>query len=99
MFWPKGWVCQAVRAPGVKWTLAAPTREGAVGVAIVSMKTEPVNQSAGPGLVSRLFLVICMLLSLIWVRPKLSGSRAHHDLQRLALVHCPIAVRHPVEVD
>ena len=37
MFWPKGCVCHAVRAPGVKWTLAAPTREGGDGVAIVSM--------------------------------------------------------------
>src|SRR3954468_12861161 len=27
--WPSGWVCQAVRAPGVKWTLAACRRDGA----------------------------------------------------------------------
>ena len=35
--WPCGWVCQAVRAPGVKWTLAAPIGEAPEGVAIVSM--------------------------------------------------------------
>jgi hypothetical protein len=33
---PEGWVCQAVLAPGPKCTFAAPTREGAVGVAIES---------------------------------------------------------------
>jgi hypothetical protein len=35
--WPCGWVCQAVRAPGVKWTAAAPTGEASPGAAIVSM--------------------------------------------------------------
>jgi hypothetical protein len=30
-------VCHAVRAPGVKWTTAAPTRDGGDGVATVSM--------------------------------------------------------------
>src|ERR671919_455889 len=28
MVCPRGWVCHAVRAPGVKWTLAAPRRDG-----------------------------------------------------------------------
>jgi hypothetical protein len=37
MVWPKGWVCHAVRAPGVKWTLAAAKRDGACDVAMVSM--------------------------------------------------------------
>jgi hypothetical protein len=41
--------------------VAAPTAQCSSGVAIVSMKTEPVNQSDGPALVSRVFLVICML--------------------------------------
>src|SRR3954466_5774155 len=62
MFWPNGWVCHAVRAPGGKWTLAAPTREGGDGDAIVSMKTAPVNQSPGPGVVSSELRVICMVL-------------------------------------
>jgi hypothetical protein len=30
-------VCHAVRAPGVKWTLAAPIRDSSDGAAIVSM--------------------------------------------------------------
>src|ERR671912_2578209 len=30
---PYGWVCPAVRAPGVKWTLLAATRAGTDGVA------------------------------------------------------------------
>jgi hypothetical protein len=56
---PNGWVCHAVLAPGVKWTLAAARRDGGEAVATVSMKTAPVNQSAGPGVVAREFLVIC----------------------------------------
>jgi hypothetical protein len=46
----------------VKWTLAAARRAGSEGVATVSMKTEPVNQSAGPGLVSSELRVISMLV-------------------------------------
>jgi hypothetical protein len=34
---PVGVVCQAVRAPGAKWTLAAARREGPDGSATVSM--------------------------------------------------------------
>ena len=33
MVWPLGWVCHAVRAPGVKWTLLAARRDGSDGVA------------------------------------------------------------------
>ena len=35
--WPFGCVCQAVRAPGVKWTLLALSREPSDGAATVSM--------------------------------------------------------------
>ena len=56
--WPRGWVCQAVRAPGAKWTCAAPTGHASPATAIVSTKTVPVNHSAGPAPVSRVFLVI-----------------------------------------
>src|SRR5918999_5185255 len=35
--WPWGWVCQALRAPGMKCTQAAPTRESSDGAAMVSM--------------------------------------------------------------
>jgi hypothetical protein len=69
-------VCQAVRAPGLKWTLAAPSRERAVGVAIVSMKTVPVNQSVGPAFVSNEFLVICISFLLVW---KFSGPSEQQD--------------------
>src|SRR5829696_3209681 len=59
-------LCHAVRAPGVKWTLAAPRRDGSVGAATVSMKTVPVNDSPGPVAVwVLLFLVICTLSSLV----------------------------------
>jgi hypothetical protein len=37
MVWPFGWVCHAVRAPGVKWTLLGLRRERPDGVATVSM--------------------------------------------------------------
>src|SRR6266536_3221778 len=60
---PFGCVCHAVRAPGVKCTQAAPTREASDGAAMVSTYTAPVNQSFGPVLVSRLFLVICTRFS------------------------------------
>src|SRR4051812_450696 len=87
MVWPNGWVCQAVRAPGVKWTLAAPTREGSGGAATASMNTAPVNQSAGPLTVSCRLRMICKLSSL-----RAAGSWTDHHLQRLALVHRPVAV-------
>jgi hypothetical protein len=38
-----------VRAPEVKWTLARRGAEGSEGVATVSMKTVPMNQSLGRG--------------------------------------------------
>jgi hypothetical protein len=35
--WPCGWVCQAVLAPGVKWTFAAANVELPAGAASASM--------------------------------------------------------------
>jgi hypothetical protein len=35
--WPCGCVCQAVRAPGVKWTLAAANVDVPAGAATASM--------------------------------------------------------------
>jgi hypothetical protein len=64
----------AVRAPGVKWTLAACRRDVSDGVASVSMQTVPVNQSLGPTTVSSEFLVICMSVSVS--RSLLSGEPA-----------------------
>src|SRR6266571_8946240 len=46
--WPRGWVCHAVRAPGSNVTLAPPTRAGAVAWNSGSIRTVPVNHSAGP---------------------------------------------------
>ena len=46
--WPSGWVCHAVRAPGSKVTLAPTTRAGAGGLNSGSIRTVPVNYSAGP---------------------------------------------------
>ena len=46
--WPNGCVCQAVRAPRSKVTLAPRTRPGSGASNSGSMRTVPVNQSAGP---------------------------------------------------
>ncbi|EAQ12049.1 hypothetical protein RB2654_01065 [Rhodobacterales bacterium HTCC2654] len=48
MVWPAGWVCHAVRAPGSKVTSVPPARPGSSAVKSGSMRTRPVNQSAGP---------------------------------------------------
>src|SRR5947207_13041624 len=45
---PSGCVCQAVRAPGSNVTLAPRTRAGSGASNKGSIRTEPVNQSAGP---------------------------------------------------
>src|SRR5207253_10225874 len=46
--WPSGWVCQAVRARGSNVTLAPSTRAGSGAWNSGSMRTVPVNHSAGP---------------------------------------------------
>src|SRR6266566_2603105 len=46
--WPRGCVCQAVRAPGSNVTLAQATRPGSGAWNRGSIRTVPVNQSAGP---------------------------------------------------
>src|SRR5437762_1220408 len=46
--WPSGCVCHAVRAPGSKVTLAPATRAGSGASNSGSIRTVPVNQSAGP---------------------------------------------------
>src|ERR1700741_39135 len=46
--WPSGWVCHAVRAPGSNVTLAPAERAGVFAWNKGSMRTVPVNQSAGP---------------------------------------------------
>ena len=51
--WPTAWLCQAVRAPGLKVTLVARIREGAVPTRTSSWWTSPVNLSAGAFFVAR----------------------------------------------
>src|SRR3954447_24394956 len=46
--WPRGCVCQAVRAPGSKVTWPAPVRAGSGAWNSGSTRTDPVNQSAEP---------------------------------------------------
>src|SRR4051794_9227628 len=46
--WPSGCVCHAVRAPGSNVTLAPAARAGALALNRGSMRTAPVNHSAGP---------------------------------------------------
>jgi hypothetical protein len=46
--WPNGCVCQAVRAPGSNVTFAPRTRAGSGASNNGSIRTLPVNQSAGP---------------------------------------------------
>src|SRR6266404_9877013 len=46
--WPRGCVCQAVRAPGSNVTIAPRTRAGSGASNSGSIRTLPVNQSAGP---------------------------------------------------
>src|SRR6185369_3403202 len=46
--WPSGCVCHAVRAPGSNVTLAPAARAGAGAANSGSIRTVPVNQSAGP---------------------------------------------------
>src|SRR5208283_2069756 len=47
---PSGCVCHAVRAPGSNVTIAPVTRAGSLPLNGESMRTVPVNQSAGPWL-------------------------------------------------
>src|SRR5215218_4018452 len=46
--WPRGCVCQAVRAPGSNVTLAPAARAGTGASKSGSIRTVPVNHSAGP---------------------------------------------------
>src|SRR5438105_9701790 len=76
-FWPSGWVCHAVRAPGSNVTLAPTTRAGAGGLNSGSTRTVPVKYSAGP------LPEGCeplRLISIFWT-PSCGRSAAGHLLQ------------------
>jgi hypothetical protein len=65
--WPRGWVCQAVRAPGSNVIDALLARAGSVRSKRGSIRTLPVNQSAGPfpdGRVPMREISMCVLLEL-----------------------------------
>src|SRR3954471_24409143 len=64
---PRGWVCQAVLAPGVKRTWAQPTADCSSGLRMPSMWTVPVNQSAGPVAVWPPLRVYSMGCLSLWV--------------------------------
>src|SRR5207253_2126746 len=71
--WPNGCVCQAVRAPGSNVTLAPRTRAGLGASNRGSIRTVPVNQSAGPLLEfcePHLFIYIFHLPSSICPAPR-----------------------------
>src|ERR1019366_3171837 len=76
--WPSGWVCQAVRAPGSNVTLAPTARAGAFAWNRGSMRTVPVNQSAGP------LLEGCEPLLLISIFEFLSATGHLFQLLRIA---------------
>src|SRR3712207_507804 len=69
---PSGWVCHAVRAPGPNVTLAPRARAGSCASNRGSIRTVPVNHSAGPlpeGCEPFLFISIVELLYLIGFLP------------------------------
>src|SRR2546430_4293065 len=81
--WPNGWVCQAVRAPGSNVTLALRTRAGSGASNSGSMRTVPVNQSAGPLLElcePDLFISIFDLPSSIFSQLVAPGSPLRADM-------------------
>ncbi|WP_308461507.1 hypothetical protein [Sphingomonas citricola] len=68
--WPSGCVCQLVRAAGSKVTCAPATCDGGSAANNGSMRTVPVNQSAGPSVEGCVPLrVIC-----ITVPPGVTGD-------------------------
>src|SRR5437763_10043781 len=70
--WPNGCVCQAVRAPASKVTLAPRTRAGSGASNKGSILTFPVNQSAGPLVDGR---ELDLLISISKLPPVRSASR------------------------
>src|SRR2546423_10176726 len=94
--WPSGCVCQAVRAPGSKVTLAPRARAGSGASKSASTRTVPVNQSPGP------FAEGCDPARLIFIPCSFCyGSfralRSQQRLDRATLVHSAVAFRHFVE--
>src|SRR3954447_21402889 len=84
---PSGCVCHALRAPGSNVTLAHDTRAGAGGEFNGSMRTVPVNHSAGPFIegcdparLSSMCLLLCSLSSTATLRCHLKHASGAHDI-------------------
>ena len=61
MVWPLGWVCQAVLAPGVKWTLLAARRDGSEAAARAlqaNTATDEPKSAGGPAEMGRALHVV-----------------------------------------
>src|SRR5918997_4989759 len=61
MVWPLGWVCQAVLAPGVKWTLLAARRDGSEAAARAlqaNTATDEPKSAGGPAEMVRALHVV-----------------------------------------
>src|SRR6266513_1740916 len=89
--WPSGWVCQAVRAPGSNVTVLPAARAGSLTGKSGSIRTVPVNHSAGP------FADACEPLRWIFILSPWR-SKLDHYLDRFAVVHRAVAVGHAVEI-
>src|SRR6202023_2308093 len=82
--WPSGCVCQAVRAPGSKVTLAQETRAGSGAVFSGSIRTPPVKYSLSPfcaGCDPARFSSMVVPSPLTWTSDDLPATDlfGHHD--------------------
>src|SRR6516162_10837832 len=90
--WPSGCVCQAVRAPGSKVTLAPRPRAGSTVSNKGSIRTVPVKYSTGPFAEGREPHLLISMMNLLDVALGLQKR-----LDRAALVHGAVTFRHLIE--
>src|SRR5438105_4760715 len=81
--WPSGCVCHAVRAPASNVTLAPATRAGAAASNSGSIRTVPINHSAGP------LTEGCEPLRLMSITVPSSAGRSATSLRRSAPCKVP----------
>ena len=88
--WPSGWVCQAVRAPGSKVTLAPATRAGGGGLKSgidADGAGEPVGRAFGGGLRAAAFDFHGLILDCRWFDLEVErGPEARPTLRSFAPV-------------
>src|SRR5687767_5235893 len=89
--WPSGWVCHAVRAPGSNVTLTPAARAGTGASNSGSMRTVPVNHSAGP------FADGCEPLRLISIAPPgvAADARTNENVRAASAVRKTDRREHP----